>query len=387
MLPTINLALTGAPDVAGTDSGRSAGLTLSGDQAGSFADLLRVPVPVLKGEPAGNLLPLSGELLPVEGGADNVAADDLMLGGRAQTEVDEALAAANDLSVELWSAGNESAIALPVDGVLPPPVVVSPMPQGLRVAGETLPSSAAISGFVGETNRDVWQQEFAPVLRTVPADDSLSAPRAQAPLSDLPTTSLFSAAVADAARERLPLGSSATAQNSPPVALPGMLATPAPGANVQLSPAPAAPLAAVPGIEVALGDDGWADALGQRVLLMTGQRQTAAEIRLTPAELGPIRVSIALDDGAANVTFTAQHAPAREAIESALPRLREMFGENGVALGDANVSEHAERREDTDGRLGWAAEDAADRSASRGDSPDHRPAARSVAVGLIDTYV
>ena len=94
-------------------------------------------------------------------------------------------------------------------------------------------------------------------------------------------------------------------------------------------------------IAVPVQDGAWSDALSQRVTLLAGSQQSMAEIRLTPAELGPIRVSVAMDDGAANVTFTAQHSVTREAIESALPRLRELLTENGLSLGHASVSDQS----------------------------------------------
>ena len=64
-------------------------------------------------------------------------------------------------------------------------------------------------------------------------------------------------------------------------------------------------------ISTSVRDAGWGDRLGDRVLLMAGNQVRTAEIRLTPAELGPLRVQVALDDGAAHVTFQAQHAVTR----------------------------------------------------------------------------
>lgn len=101
-------------------------------------------------------------------------------------------------------------------------------------------------------------------------------------------------------------------------------------------------------IPTSVRDSAWGEQVGQRVLMMAGNRMHTAEIRLTPAELGPLRVQVSVDDGAANVTFHAQHAVTREAIEQALPRLREMLAENGLSLGQANVGEQgvAERNQD-----------------------------------------
>ncbi len=95
-------------------------------------------------------------------------------------------------------------------------------------------------------------------------------------------------------------------------------------------------------------DSAWGEKLGERVLVMTARQLQTAEIRLTPADLGPVRVRVSVEEGAAHVTFHAQHAVTREAIEQALPRLREMLTENGLSLGQADVSDHgvADGRDD-----------------------------------------
>lgn len=92
-------------------------------------------------------------------------------------------------------------------------------------------------------------------------------------------------------------------------------------------------------IETPVRDANWGDRIGERVVMMANNQLKTAEIRLTPAELGPVRVQVNVEDGAANITFQAQHALTREAIEQALPRLREMFAESGLSLGQASVGE------------------------------------------------
>jgi len=92
-------------------------------------------------------------------------------------------------------------------------------------------------------------------------------------------------------------------------------------------------------IETPVRDANWGDRIGERVVLMANNQLKTAEIRLTPAELGPVRVQVNVEDGAANITFQAQHVVTREAIEQALPRLREMFAESGLSLGQTSVGE------------------------------------------------
>jgi flagellar hook-length control protein FliK len=92
-------------------------------------------------------------------------------------------------------------------------------------------------------------------------------------------------------------------------------------------------------IDVPVNADAWGDRIGERLLMMSGSKLQSAEIRLTPAELGPLRVQIAIDDGVASVTFHAQHALTREALEQAMPRLRELFAENGLTLEQGHIAD------------------------------------------------
>jgi flagellar hook-length control protein FliK len=112
------------------------------------------------------------------------------------------------------------------------------------------------------------------------------------------------------------------------------------------APSPAAPMQwSGSSIDVAPGQAGWNEALGDRVTWMAGNKIQNAELRLNPAELGPLRVQISMDDGNATVTFTAQHPFTRDAIEQALPRLREMLADQGLSLQNASVNDHGPRHQ------------------------------------------
>ncbi|GIX26327.1 MAG: hypothetical protein KatS3mg123_0208 [Burkholderiales bacterium] len=75
----------------------------------------------------------------------------------------------------------------------------------------------------------------------------------------------------------------------------------------------------------------------QVVWIATHELQQA-ELRLDPPELGPVRIVIHLREGEASAAFSALHPQTREAIEAALPRLKDMLAEAGIALGGATVS-------------------------------------------------
>ncbi len=117
-----------------------------------------------------------------------------------------------------------------------------------------------------------------------------------------------------------------------------------------VTPAAAVPPAVLPAIDMPPGADGWGEALGDRVIMMAGRRVQSADIRLNPAELGPLRVQVSVDDGTVSVSFHAQHAVTRDAIEQALPRLRDLLDDSGLALGDASVSDQGTPREDAEPR-------------------------------------
>lgn len=141
-------------------------------------------------------------------------------------------------------------------------------------------------------------------------------------------------------------------------------------------------------IRTPVSEPAWGDRIGERVVVLAGNQLKTAEIRLTPAELGPVRVKVSVEDGAANVTFQAQHAVTREALEQALPRLREMLAENGLSLGQADVGDHgvAQGNRDGDAESGTPGLSADDNSASAGD-PEIPEAQTAVTMnGLVDTF-
>jgi len=102
-----------------------------------------------------------------------------------------------------------------------------------------------------------------------------------------------------------------------------------------------------PAITEAFGRPAWSQAMGKQILLMVNQNISTAEIRLNPAHLGPIEMLIDMRDEQVSVSMNSRHAIVREAMEQALPKLREMLEQNGFSLADADISKHsfAEQRE------------------------------------------
>ena len=91
-------------------------------------------------------------------------------------------------------------------------------------------------------------------------------------------------------------------------------------------------------IQPQLNSAAWGKVMSSRVVWMAREGVQQAELRLNPANLGPVEVRLSMQNDQANVTFIASNAAARDALEQALPRLRESFNESGLALNNAEVS-------------------------------------------------
>ncbi|MCB6185243.1 flagellar hook-length control protein FliK [Leeia sp. TBRC 13508] len=99
-------------------------------------------------------------------------------------------------------------------------------------------------------------------------------------------------------------------------------------------------------VDVPVGDDAWANAMSQRVLMMAGQDLQSAELHLNPPNLGPVSVRLDIQNQEASVSFSSPHLAVREAIQSAAPQLIEMFSGSGLSLANVNVgSQQSEQRQ------------------------------------------
>lgn len=115
-----------------------------------------------------------------------------------------------------------------------------------------------------------------------------------------------------------------------------------PPAIAQLA-ATAVPVAQAPGtpaadkLTPAVGTPAWDAALGQKVVWMAAGGQQSASLTLNPPDLGPLQVVLHVSNSHANATFISAQPEVRQALEAAMPRLREMMSDAGIQLGQANV--------------------------------------------------
>lgn len=92
----------------------------------------------------------------------------------------------------------------------------------------------------------------------------------------------------------------------------------------------------------------WKNALGERAIMISAQNMRVAEIKLDPPELGSLSIRVNVNQDQVSLSFTSPHAHVRDAVEQSLPRLREMFAEQGLALQDSEVADQSadqQRRE------------------------------------------
>ena len=93
---------------------------------------------------------------------------------------------------------------------------------------------------------------------------------------------------------------------------------------------------------LAMHQSGWSEEVVNRVMYLSSANLKSADIQLEPAELGrlDIRVNISADQ-AAQVNFVSGHAGVREALDSQMHRLREMFAQQGMGQVDVSVSDQS----------------------------------------------
>lgn len=87
-----------------------------------------------------------------------------------------------------------------------------------------------------------------------------------------------------------------------------------------------------------VGSPGWDQALGQKVVWMVAGGMQSASLTLNPPDLGPLQVVLNVSNSQATASFTAAQPEVRQALETAMPRLREMLADSGIQLGQSTVS-------------------------------------------------
>jgi len=97
------------------------------------------------------------------------------------------------------------------------------------------------------------------------------------------------------------------------------------------------PSTAATPIATPVGAQGWDSEVGQKIVWMANRQESHAEFVLNPPHLGRIEVSLSMNGDQASATFVSANPAVREALENAVPRLREIMQDAGISLGQTQV--------------------------------------------------
>ena len=92
-------------------------------------------------------------------------------------------------------------------------------------------------------------------------------------------------------------------------------------------------------------DQSWSSEFSQKIVWLATADKQSAQLTLNPPQMEPIEISLSVDKGSASASFVSANQEVRDAIETALPRLREMFASAGIQLGQTNVSSESFRQQ------------------------------------------
>ena len=114
-----------------------------------------------------------------------------------------------------------------------------------------------------------------------------------------------------------------------------------PSANAAPQPIAAATGASLPSsIATPVSHPAWPSQLGQQLIqLVQRGGEQHVQMKLHPAELGPLSISLKMTEHGAQAQFLSAHAQVRQVIEQAIPQLREALAEQGISLSDTSVGE------------------------------------------------
>ena len=144
-------------------------------------------------------------------------------------------------------------------------------------------------------------------------------------------------------------------------------------------------------VQTSLRDPSWSADFGQKVVWMATSDRQSAQLTLNPPQMGPIDIVLTIDKNhSASASFVSANADVREAIQTALPRLREMLAATGIELGQAHVGAESFRQQEGHGTgQGSLAPSGTDKAILVTGTSGSLPAglfATRHGIGLVDTF-
>ena len=150
--------------------------------------------------------------------------------------------------------------------------------------------------------------------------------------------------------------------------------------------------AAAPVIAPQVGSPNWDQAVGQKINWMVSGGQSSASLTLNPPELGPMQVTLSMNNQHVNATFVSHQPEVRAALENAIPKLREMMEQSGIQLGQCNVNSQASQQNFAQSQSGAGSGSGTGSKVSEiNDSvnvmPSNTTSIPRSGTGLVDTFV
>ena len=136
------------------------------------------------------------------------------------------------------------------------------------------------------------------------------------------------------------LAGEANSGNTSPSAFATVMANHAAQTQQAQHPAPSNPTVTTP-----LQDNRWAQDFSERIVWVARNDQQVAQINISPAQLGPVQITLNMNGDQASIAFASPHADVRKAIEDAMPNLREMLSTAGISLGQSNVGAQLQQQQ------------------------------------------
>jgi len=268
------------------------------------------------------------------------------------------------------------------------------------------PPTVALSGSTGSTGSTDRAAPIDEVPRTATVVKNAKEAAGPLPMSDrqaasilfrepiggpspdavtMPSTTRPEAMVETVAAIR-PEGSAGLTYNGPLT----QASSPSPSPALSDAPTDHAALPAAPGL-LNLNQKNWERMLGHQLNWVVNNRLPEAEIKVNPPDLGPLEVRVSLRHNQTDVAFFSHEAAVREALENALPRLREMLDSQGINLNQAQVFDQSSARQQAGAGEQFAS---GQRGGSSTPTPDSEPVIEETKstprsrglLGMVDDY-
>ncbi|MDR1995073.1 flagellar hook-length control protein FliK [Azonexus sp.] len=88
----------------------------------------------------------------------------------------------------------------------------------------------------------------------------------------------------------------------------------------------------------------WPQQFSDKIVWLARNEQQTAQLNINPPQLGPIQITVNLNGDEARIVFASPHTEVRQAIENAMPQLKEMLSSAGINLGQTNVGPNLQQQ-------------------------------------------